>query len=91
MNFRLLLLVLLLAILSSGCCGMTNVQAHGGGAGGFASLGALVLGTTAMQRLCNTGEDAEPGDAPLPPDTDTGIGDSDAPDNKETRNSPENG
>lgn len=47
---------------------MTNVQAHGGGAGGFASLGALILGTTAMKKLCNRETGAEPGDAPLPPD-----------------------
>lgn len=59
----------LLALLLGGCCGMTKVDAHGGGAGGLASLGALILGTTAMQRLCD-GEDGGKQDdenEPLPP------------------------
>ena len=76
MHNRGLAIVVLLAPLLSGCCGMTSVQSHGGGAGGFASLGAMILGTAAMQRLCNTDESAEPDDAPLPPETDPEAQDS---------------
>lgn len=53
----------------TGCCGMTNVQASGGGGGGFASLGVLMLGSKAMQRLCDEDSQTEPKDAPLPPDS----------------------
>jgi len=60
--------VIVIAAWLSGCCGMTNIQAHGGGAGGLASLGALILGSTAMQHLCEPDHDGEEGDEePLPP------------------------
>ncbi len=49
---------------------MTNVQASGGGSGGLASLGVLMLGSKAMQRLCDEDTRVEPEDAPLPPDSD---------------------
>lgn len=58
----------MMMVLLGGCCGMTHVQAQGGGAD-LASLGALVLGTAAMQRLCNEDSKTEPADAPPPPDT----------------------
>lgn len=49
---------------------MTNVQASGGGSGGLASLGVLMLGSEAMQRLCDQESQKEPEDAPLPPEPD---------------------
>ncbi|MDZ7734932.1 MAG: hypothetical protein U5P41_01415 [Gammaproteobacteria bacterium] len=63
--------VIVIAAWLGGCCGMTNIQAHGGGAGGFASLGALIVGSTAMQRLCEPDRGSEEGDdgALPPPDT----------------------
>ncbi|MEX2517139.1 MAG: hypothetical protein WD572_09590 [Gammaproteobacteria bacterium] len=45
-----LLLVMLIAS-TGGCGGNVNVQASGGGAGGFASLGAIILGTSALRYL----------------------------------------
>lgn len=66
---RLLVVLLILPALG-GCCGMTNVQASGGGTGGLASLGVLMLGSEAMKRLCDQETKSEPEDAPLPPDTD---------------------
>lgn len=66
----IVMLLSAMGLVLSGCCGMTNIQAHGGGAGGFASLGALVLGTTAMQRLCETEQEAgQKNEGPPPPDT----------------------
>lgn len=69
-SFNKILATVMITALLGGCCGMTNVQAQGGGAGGLASLGVLVLGTTAMQRLCGEVSKDEPDDAPPPPRTD---------------------
>lgn len=69
MNNRMPVIFVLLVPLLGGCCGMTKIDAHGGGAGGIASLGALILGTTAMQRLCDgeAGGKQDDEDEPRPP------------------------
>lgn len=52
-RIRYFIAVLLTAtsMLASGCGGNVNVQSSGGGADGFATLGALILGTSALRWL----------------------------------------
>lgn len=53
-RLKLLVFVLVLAAAGAGvagCGGAVNVQASGGGADGFASLGVLMLGTSAIRYI----------------------------------------
>lgn len=72
-KLKLLTVVLSLAGMSpalNGCGGAVNVQASGGGAEGFASLGAIILGTTALRYIRDTDHDSRHDDQiPSPPDT----------------------
>lgn len=72
-KLKLLTVVLSLAGVSpalSGCGGPVNVQASGGGAEGFASLGAIILGTTALRYIRDTDRESKHDDQiPSPPDT----------------------
>lgn len=52
----------------TGCGGAVNVQASGGGADGFASLGVLMLGTSAIRYIRDqTYKPVYTDDEPLPP------------------------
>lgn len=54
----------------TGCGGAVNVQTSGGGADGFASLGVLMLGTSAIRYIRNkTYSPIYADDEPLPPPT----------------------
>ncbi len=56
---KAMILILLLAVTSSvvSGCGTVNVQASGGGASGFASLGVIILGTSALRHVRGTEQD----------------------------------
>lgn len=70
-NIRYFIAVLLTAMsmLSSGCGGNVNVQSSGGGADGFAALGALILGTSALRwlRESEPRQNTETADDPVDP------------------------
>lgn len=62
-------LVLATAMTSlTGCGGAVNVQASGGGADGFASLGVIMLGASAIRYIRERSHaPVKTGDEPLPP------------------------
>lgn len=73
-KLKLIMVILLMTLPQSGC-GTINVQASGGGASGFASLGAIILGTSALRYVRGTDHGPRHDDEIQPPDTD--------PDNRE--------
>lgn len=65
-------------------CGTINVQASGGGAEGFASLGAIILGTAALRHIRGSDRDVKQEDQVQPPPDTTSDAqeDSEQPDSR---------